>query len=332
MAMSRKVKKYIDQLSDNTLFQEEYDGYTQDTSTKPRTFLFIKSMDHDNIPRQKPELKKICKKYNISETGNKKQLFYRIAARQYLDICSTQIIKIIKGWIVRHCLHLRGPGLENRAACINQTDFFSLEDIQTIPYEQFYSFRDSRNNVYGGDIRSFYNLKMGDYETLNPYNRDRIYSYQFAEMKRIATIHNIFFQTHTNLYMRDDCDKNYVINKTIEIFMRFRKLVDPKWKPIYGQPSIFYNSPIERCLLLISQMKHNWREFCAREDIPYSKSIFRKNVNINYIVDQQNKWNIKRCVLELFEDMICPCDENMMHKGGRYICMHINKILCNRDS
>jgi hypothetical protein len=75
---------------------------------------------------------------------------------------------------------LHGPARFNRQLCVNETDFFTMDVIKEIPFKQFFSYRDSKDNmIYGFDIMSLYNLieKNGnEYENanvvLNPYTRN----------------------------------------------------------------------------------------------------------------------------------------------------------------
>jgi hypothetical protein len=69
---------------------------------------------------------------------------------------------------------LRGPARFNRKLCVNETDFFTMDEVKDIPYNQFFSFQDADNMIYGFDILSIYNLfhKSFDQKTSNPYNRN----------------------------------------------------------------------------------------------------------------------------------------------------------------
>ena len=93
---------------------------------------------------------------------------------------------------------LRGPALNDRDICINETDFYSLDPIRDIPNHQFFSYEEvkvdddklqSKSCYYGFDIASIYNLILSDNcveneyalnrrlifnESNNPYNRNKI--------------------------------------------------------------------------------------------------------------------------------------------------------------
>ena len=70
---------------------------------------------------------------------------------------------------------LHGPAFRQRNKCVNDTDFFTMENLKDIPDHQFFSFKDQHDNLYGFNIISLWNLylKTGR-NTLNPYNREKI--------------------------------------------------------------------------------------------------------------------------------------------------------------
>jgi hypothetical protein len=64
----------------------------------------------------------------------------------------SKIIKLQK-WIKKSLNNfkakLRGPALYNRALCVNDSDFVSLDDIKDIPEREFISFKDDTDFIYG---------------------------------------------------------------------------------------------------------------------------------------------------------------------------------------
>ena len=127
------------------------------------------------------QLKEICKYYKLKQTGNKTELRDRIYnyLKQSKDIIKLQAIW--KGSLIRKWINMHGPALKNRRLCVNKEDFFLFEDVADIHIDQFFSFKDKDNFIYGFDIVSIYNLfqnaiKKGgrNEKVLNPYNRKEI--------------------------------------------------------------------------------------------------------------------------------------------------------------
>jgi hypothetical protein len=120
-------------------------------------------------------LKNLCKINNLNVTGTKsilkQRLYYFFKGSYY----SNKIKKIWKKYIAKKIRIARGPGYINRKLCINKIDFFSLDNIINISDDQFISFQDIDNNIYGFDILSIYNLiKIDKQQTLNPFNRNKL--------------------------------------------------------------------------------------------------------------------------------------------------------------
>ena len=63
-----------------------------------------------------------------------------------------------RNYLLRQYNKLRGPGRFNRRLCVNETDFFTMDDLKDIPYKQFFSFQDEDHMIYGFDMLSIYTL------------------------------------------------------------------------------------------------------------------------------------------------------------------------------
>jgi len=129
----------------------------------------------NNINLQKyklPELKTIIKEYNLIRTGNKSVLIERIQEIFNSIKFSVMIQKIFRGWMVRKSFILRGDAYKNKKLCVNDTDFVTLEPLDEIPYELFYSYKDSKGFVYGFNITSLIQIIKNKTVLKNPYNRE----------------------------------------------------------------------------------------------------------------------------------------------------------------
>ncbi len=121
------------------------------------------------------QLKAICKYYNLKKTGTKSILLNRIY--NFLRVSSSCIIiqRKMREIFKNQYELLHGPAFRQRNKCVNDTDFFTMENLKDIPDHQFFSFKDQHDNLYGFNIISLWNLylKTGR-NTLNPYNREKI--------------------------------------------------------------------------------------------------------------------------------------------------------------
>ena len=135
-----------------------------------------------------PELKTIIKYYHLPRTGNKNILIDRITSHFNYVKHAIQIQRCFRGWIVRYSIFLRGPALNNRKICVNETDFVTLEPLDEIPREEFYSYCDKNEFVYGFNIMSLIQSIKNNGKSNNPYNREKL---EVTTLRNIITLYNI---------------------------------------------------------------------------------------------------------------------------------------------
>ena len=134
---------------------------------------FIKIVDEDfNIPNYNEynhilttnysvsQLKLIAKYHKLKTTGNKEYLKKRLYNFLYFSCTITNIQKKVRSYLIKKYIKLHGPGFNNKALCSNDVDFCTLDNLNNIPYNQFISFKDENDHIYGFDILSLYNLFM----------------------------------------------------------------------------------------------------------------------------------------------------------------------------
>ena len=134
---------------------------------------FIKIVDEDfNVPSYKEynhlltinysvsQLKLIAKYHKMKTTGNKEHLKKRLYNYLYFSYNIINIQKIARSNLIRKYIKLHGPGFYNKTLCSNDVDFCTLDNLNNIPYNQFISFKDDNEHIYGFDVLSLYNLFM----------------------------------------------------------------------------------------------------------------------------------------------------------------------------
>lgn len=176
------------------------------------------------------QLKQLCKHYSLRVTGNKSILHERIYT--FLRNSSYAIIiqKYIRGFFVRTLLKLQGPALIKRHICVNDSDFYSLDDITDIPSRQFYSFRDKNNLVYGFDICSLFNLwDLHKKNTKNPYTQILLPDDTIQKLRKINKLSkiigvNINIDIDYNEYTSNISPSQQVNNNIETLFQRIDEL------------------------------------------------------------------------------------------------------------
>ena len=157
-----------------------------------------------------PELKDALKKYNNRILGKKDALIDRLDLRisgkkevlierleTYFKKHSKSIIiqRLFRGWIVRYLLRLKGPALKNVSLCVNDSDFVTMEPLNEMSKEIFYSYKDSKDFIYGFDITSLIKMLQKKNKIENPYNREKINP---TITNQIKTLYNLSFLVYPN--------------------------------------------------------------------------------------------------------------------------------------
>ena len=172
---------------------------------KRETDIYIpKPNEYNTILKEKLKLvhlKQIKSHYKIKTSYTKKQdilnVIHNFLRNSYF---STKIQKNYRGYLIRRILSLRGPYITEKETPVNETDFFSLDDIKTIHIDQLISFKDDFDQkVYVFTVNSLYKLireykKNSNNELLNPYTRNTLPSNiinKLTTLMRLCKIYNI---------------------------------------------------------------------------------------------------------------------------------------------
>ena len=137
-----------------------------------------------------PELKKYAKDLNIKISGNKSEIKSRIENQIKLTFSAIKIQKIFRRHMVLKWMKLKGT----RENCVNDTDFYTLEPLNEIPYLYFIKYVDVSHNVnYGFDIKSLCTLATKNKKFENPYNRENLKTTFGTKMVKVVKLTNILF-------------------------------------------------------------------------------------------------------------------------------------------
>lgn len=113
--------------------------------------------------------------HDFALMGTKKVLLDRIKVYFVQENRAVQIQRIMRGKFVRTANHLRGPAVYDRSICVNDSDFYSLEPLINIHFQDFFSYNDVNKFTYGFELDSITTyIKKRSRNIKNPYNRDNM--------------------------------------------------------------------------------------------------------------------------------------------------------------
>jgi len=145
------------------------------------------------------ELKAVAKHNKLRITGNKPSLILRITYFFQKNISAVKIQSCLRRFFVKRSFQLRGPAYHNRSICVNDTDFFTMEPLSEIPFQEFVSYTDEGSFTYGFNICSFMTLLIRKGRNIiNPYNRAKISEKVIGDMIRLYLYLVILFPENIN--------------------------------------------------------------------------------------------------------------------------------------
>ena len=221
------------------------------------SFRIISYGEHDNLIKNQykvSQLKDICSFYKIKKTGNKEELLNRIYFYLKYSLYVRKIQKNMRGYLTR--LYLKTGGILNKYKCVNDSDFCTLEDFNSIPYNQFYSFADLKGNNYGFNIVSFYNyITKFSNSCQNPYTREKLSDKIKIDLLRHIKLSRIL-KIDLKLKVEDDNDqidenKKFEL-RVLDIFQEINSLGN------YSESSWFLNLTRERMIKFIRELYDIW--------------------------------------------------------------------------
>lgn len=167
------------------------------------------------------DLKKIAKHNNLKVTANKPTLVSRIHNFFICNMCITKIQSVLRRFFVKRMFNLRGPGYLNRSLCVNESDFYTLEPLNEIPKQEFFSYQDEKGFIYGFNVNSLIHLlKIKETEMNNPYNRDKIPEIQVGNIIRLYLYMILYFPE--NVDQEDLTASPYLRNRYLQPVLLYK--------------------------------------------------------------------------------------------------------------
>jgi hypothetical protein len=281
------------------------------------------------------QLKLIAKTYKLKISGNKTQLISRIYSFLFLSFSILKIQKVIRGFLKRKYIRFHGPALKNRSLCSNNFDFLSMEDLTTIPIEQFFSYKDEDGFIYGFDLISLYNLIYKCNGAIkNPFNTKVISSNvieDFRTLLRLSRLFKINIYTEISDISKDVSDKKSVELRALTLFQNIDSLGN------YSNPQWFLVLNRNQLIKFMRELVDIWsyrapltietkRAICPPVGNPFSKL-----PNYNILQTLENLDEVRKIILEILEKFVnTGIDKDSKYLGASYVLSALT--LVNNDA
>lgn len=269
------------------------------------------------------QLKQFAKEYKLKVSGNKGQLVERLFSHLKLSSYIVKIQKRFRGWLQRKYNNLHGPAYLKRQLCTNDSDFLTGDDLAIIPFEQFFSFKDNDNFIYGFDVVSLYNLiiKSGKH-VKNPYNRNVISPAIISgitKLLRVSRALNIKVNIDVQDISQEITQQKSLELRALDLFQNIDALGN------YSNPQWFLDLNRMKLVKFIRELTDIW-EYRAQLTMETKKLICPPNgtpfrnlhgVAINH---EQQLNSLRNIILDILEKMVnSGVDADSKSLGAYYV-------------
>ena len=257
------------------------------------------------------DLKLTLLSLNLSCLGNKRTLYMRLLSHYknmiYYNNNINKVIlvqRVIKNRLFKLRHLYKGIGFFIREEiCNNQTDFYSLTDINDIPDEYFFSYKDIDNFIYAFDIRSF--KKLIENNGQNPYNRRDIPEKAIIMMEK-----RLEFMKRHNISIEDNDDGIELTAQqklNMAVITVFQKIDDLNTAAGGTDMNWFLYLPITHLKIFYKELEDIWNyraelTSAMKNRIVPNNNIFKKSVNDIYHIHDINK--IRYFLLEEIDTLV----------------------------
>ena len=250
------------------------------------------------------QLKTMCRYYKQKVSGNKPELINRMYNYLKYSHQSSIIQKYIRGFLRRKYFQI--SGIKNRKKCVNETDFLTLENLNKIPYYQFYSYKDGEGFIYGFNIKSIYNLMIkSDGKLKNPYTRTQLSQNIIKEIRHFIKLSHILKEPIEIKLQNENSTlshKKRISLKSLSIFHRidaFGHITDTSWFLSLDRPHLIR---LIRELQDIWGYRANLSDNVKRDICPPNGNPFH-GISVTSLI-QKNKETLQGGILYIMENLV----------------------------
>jgi hypothetical protein len=252
-------------------------------------------------------LKEIASKHKLNMSGNKLTLIKRIYIHLFLSSKTICIQKRIRGYFHRKYVSLHGPGFKNKLICNNNFDILTLDELTTIPYNQYFSFKDDDNFIYGFDFISFFNL-LKQNNPCNPFNKNKLTTKTVQQFHHLLTMSRLLqYEYKIKMHMESISTNKKTELRIVSLFQKIDELGN------YSNPEWFLSLDKTRLCNFLSELIDIW-EYRAELTDETKCNICPPDGNPFYEIDDMDR--LYNCTSRTtLRNIILNCLEMLVHRG-----------------
>lgn len=251
---------------------------------------------HDAYTPTKPrKMRSGKRKLRIKKKSNKLDINREnyLALERYIII----IQRIVKGFLVRKNIKLRGIAVYCRHLCNNKTDCLSLKEVDMIPIREFYSYKDDQNFTWGFDIITINECIKNN--IANPYNTKEIPKFVSVEIDRIQKRMKKEIKLELPVFKSISLK---VQQRCVELFQKMDALKN------YTKCAWFLELSILHLKKLYKEMEDLWNyrlQLSSSDKLKYTNDGKLFTVEIHKVAKMNDKYKLSNLILDEFEKLIC---------------------------
>lgn len=242
--------------------------------------------------------------------------------------------KLQRFWKTQSPLHFRrmyGPAFFVRSISKNSTEIYSLDSIEKIPKEYFFSYLDSNATCWSFDLRSLNHLLLEDTCLKNPYTREEVPDCVMNRIKgRIHTLtvqkYPLFFNLKENMTQKQLWDQ-----RVLELFLKMDSLgyrASTQW---FERLSVTQHERLYRELWLLWTFRLGLTHTEKLQIVPSyaseSNKLFRATPDALSSTNHDGVW-WRKTNLEVLRRLLTSAEEKSKQAlGALYILMALSKIV-----
>ena len=289
------------------------------------------------------QLKRICRFYKLKVSGNKHEIIFRIYNYLKYSNNAANIQKLVRGFLVRNLCYMKGPAVIKRDMCVNSDDFATLDDIKEIPFAQFFSLVEKRDNkdtnphIYGFDICSLYNYLMKNKNnSQNPYTRNAFPHTLIIRLRRIMRYTKILGIPFTIKFDQENEQQNLNAQQLFHqrVQSLFQKIDELGY---YTNSTWFTDLSMNQCRTFLKELHDIWAyrlnltpDIQRRIIPPHGNPFAGNNVNIFHL-NHNNLERMKDTCLTIMERFVTSAHaQEDRYLGTSHILMALT--LCSADA